>query len=222
MFLNPDYKILTYPAIIATLLAGGGSLFISSEFIKIIGIFTLTGISYGILNDIVACHQCIEYFTVGHGWDGRNLRYRPINTLNPILNAIIWGMIATWHVSAIAGLIVASLSRMPLLYSVVKITSFQLIPWLSLGAVVILTVAQYRATTAQRKVKDTLIRWELKDDDLPHPYTLFGSYYDVPTRLYPQWHAQHVRNSTGYAGLAIGGLILSGIIMMGRYGLFAL
>lgn len=87
-----------------------GAVFAPWEAVKIVGLTVLTGVSYGIANDMFACRDCIEYFTVGHRYDGKELRNRPLKTLNPNLNAIAWGMIATWHVCAIAGSVLALIS----------------------------------------------------------------------------------------------------------------
>lgn len=90
---TPQYKSLVYTAIGVTTLSAV-ALRSSWESIKIIGLTVLTGTAYGIINDMIACRDCIEYFTVGHFYDGLSLTNRPIQSLNPNLNAIVWGMIA--------------------------------------------------------------------------------------------------------------------------------
>ena len=40
-----------------------------NEAVRIIGTTVLTGVSYGIANDMFACRDCIEYFTVGHFYE---------------------------------------------------------------------------------------------------------------------------------------------------------
>jgi hypothetical protein len=93
---------LVYTAATATGLAIGAVL-APWEAVRIIGLTVLTGVGYGIANDMVACRDCIEYFTVGHIYDGTAFRNRALKTLDPNLNAIAWGAIATWHVCAIGG-----------------------------------------------------------------------------------------------------------------------
>ncbi len=62
---------------------------------------------------MVACRDCIEYFTVYHIYRGKDLSFRPLKTLDPNLNAIAWGMIATWHVCAVAGTVLAANGKSP-------------------------------------------------------------------------------------------------------------
>lgn len=56
-------------------------------------------IAYGIAHDNITARLCIEYFTVGH----------PIiiDTTDPTLIALLWGVIATWWVGTALGILVA-------------------------------------------------------------------------------------------------------------------
>lgn len=58
---------------------------------------------YGILQDQVTAHLCVEYFTIGH------VDY--LNLGNPTLIAFEWGIIATWWVGLILGIAVAIVAR---------------------------------------------------------------------------------------------------------------
>lgn len=110
---NQRYRSLVYTAAAATGLAIA-AVRAPWEAVRIIGTTVLTGIGYGVVNDMIACRDCIEYFTVGHGYDGKNLGYRALNTLDPSLNALAWGTMATWPVCTIAGVFFAFLARTPL------------------------------------------------------------------------------------------------------------
>lgn len=111
--INPKYASQIYTALAATGTAAIGLCIGRPESVKIAALTVLTGVSYGITNDMIACRDCIEYFTVGHVYDGLHLRRRPLLTLNPTLNALVWGMLATWHVSTIAGCALATVARVP-------------------------------------------------------------------------------------------------------------
>lgn len=132
------YRLNVYVAAAATAAAVTAVTLSKSESTRIIGTMVLTGVGYGIANDMFACRDCIEYFTVGHKWDGQKLEKRLIQTLDPTLNAVAWGAVATWNESAIAGVALAAFARMPLYGSSLKITSTQLMPWLAMGVVVTL------------------------------------------------------------------------------------
>ena len=203
--INQRYQSSVYRAAAATGLAITAVL-APWEVGKIIGMTVLTGVGYGIANDMVACRDCIEYFTVGHFYDGKNLNSRPLNTLNPTLNALAWGAIATWHVCAIAGTFFALLARTPFPGLALKITAVQLAPYLAIGAAIVLLVSHVRSRMAQKAMTDN-----------PH-----HKYWGVPIELQSGWEACNIRNMTGYASLGIGGSILSIAMIAARAGLFIL
>ena len=64
----------------------------------------LAAVFYGILHDQVTARVCVEYFTIGH----------PLvfNTTSPTLLALGWGVIATWWMGAVLGLILALAARL--------------------------------------------------------------------------------------------------------------
>lgn len=196
---NDKYKCLVYTAGGATL-AAAIALLTPWEPVKIVGLTVLTGVSYGIANDMFACRDCIEYFTVGHRYDGQKLRNRPLNTLDPTLNAIAWGSIATWPVCALAGVLFAFLARVPFPGLTKKITTAKLAPVLAVGILAILTIAHYRARTC--KLDSTRFEYE-----------------GVPGNLQDGWHACNTRNLTGYLSLVAGGALLSIGIIASRAGL---
>jgi hypothetical protein len=74
------------------------------EFLKIVGMCVLAGVLYGVLHDQVTARVCVEYFTVFHP---------PVfATQSPTLLGIGWGVIATWWVGAILGVVLGLASRM--------------------------------------------------------------------------------------------------------------
>ena len=203
--INQSYSHLVNIAAAATALAVA-ALLTPWETVRIIGMTVLNGIGYGIANDMIACRDCIEYFTVGHIYDGKNLRNRLLNTLNPNLNALAWGMVATWHVCAIAGVCFALLARLPFRGLVLKITAVQLAPYLAIGTALALLASHVRSRIAQK---------EMADD--PH-----YKYWGVPLKLQSGWEACNTRNTTGYTSIGIEGAILSIAMIAARAGLFVL
>lgn len=67
--------------------------------ISLLALGILSAVSYGIINDQLACRQCIEYFTVGH----TAIHKRLLETDDPTINGIVWGIHATWVLGAVAG-----------------------------------------------------------------------------------------------------------------------
>lgn len=188
---NPQYKNMVYLAAGVVVLSAL-ALTVPVQAINIIGLMTLTGVGYGIANDMFACRDCIEYFTVGHFYDGRNLRNRPILTLNPNLNAVVWGTIATWWAAAAAGAVFAFLARVPFWGLPFKITAIQLAPWLVIGAALTILIAHSISRAAQKSMQEAV---DTKDNERQR-------YQGVPEQLQAGWEACNARNSTGYEALA--------------------
>ncbi len=70
-----------------------------TESLKIILLCIVAAIVYGILHDQVTARVCVEYFTIGH---------TPIfSTESPTLLAFGWGILATWWVGLILGILAA-------------------------------------------------------------------------------------------------------------------
>ncbi|HTH46671.1 MAG TPA: hypothetical protein VMB21_04105 [Candidatus Limnocylindria bacterium] len=69
------------------------------EFLRIMALCVVSAISYGIVHDQFTAHLCIEYFTVAHP---------PVfTTTSPWLLGLGWGVIATWWVGGILGVMLA-------------------------------------------------------------------------------------------------------------------
>jgi hypothetical protein len=203
--INQRYRPLVNAAAVATGIAIAAVL-TPWEVTRIAGMTVLTGVGYGVVNDMMACRDCIEYFTVGHHYDEQKLRYRPLNTLNPNLNALAWGAIATWPVCGIAGGAFATLARIPCPGLELKITAVQLAPYLAIGAAIALIISHGRSRNAQRAM-----------EAMPH-----RKYFGVPREFQSRWEACNTRNITGYASIAIGGTFLMIAMIAARAGLFAL
>lgn len=71
--------------------------------ISLFALGVLTATSYGIVNDLFACKKCIQYFTIGH----TSIHKRLLKTENPVANAVVWGIHATWILGAVAGTLFA-------------------------------------------------------------------------------------------------------------------
>jgi hypothetical protein len=68
------------------------------EYLKIVLLVVMAG--YGIVHDQITARICIEYFTVFHP---------PVfRTENPTLLGLGWGVIATWWLGAIMGVLLAT------------------------------------------------------------------------------------------------------------------
>lgn len=70
---------------------------------KIVLLGVGASVAYGILQDQVTAHVCVEYFTIGH--------VDFLNLGNPTWIAFEWGFVATWWAGLLLGLPVALLAR---------------------------------------------------------------------------------------------------------------
>ncbi|UKN00570.1 hypothetical protein K6119_12600 [Paracrocinitomix mangrovi] len=73
------------------------------EFIKIIFSAVLLAVGYGIVHDMFTAYICVEYFTIGHPVI--------IESESPIAMALLWGVLATWWVGLMLGIILAPAAR---------------------------------------------------------------------------------------------------------------
>lgn len=60
-------------------------------------------ICYGIIHDQITARICVEYFTIGHPMI--------IPTRDPTTLGLLWGVIASWWVGAILGILLAIAAR---------------------------------------------------------------------------------------------------------------
>ena len=68
----------------------------------VLGVVALAGV-YGILHDQVTARVCLEYFTIGHP--------RIIDSTDPTMLALAWGVVATWWFALPFGLVAAGIAR---------------------------------------------------------------------------------------------------------------
>ena len=72
-------------------------------FLRITLAVTGLAILYGILHDQVTARVCVEYFTIGHP--------KVIESEDPTLLALTWGVLATWWVGLPLGLMLGLAAR---------------------------------------------------------------------------------------------------------------
>lgn len=74
------------------------------EGLKIVGYCSLVAVCYGLAHDMVTANVCPDYFLPP---------YHPliVDTRSPWLLALLWGVIATWWMGAILGVLFALTSR---------------------------------------------------------------------------------------------------------------
>ena len=73
------------------------------ESLKIVVLCVVAGAVYGVIHDQFTARICIEYFTVFHP--------HVFATNSPTLLGLGWGIIATWWVGAILGMLLALAAR---------------------------------------------------------------------------------------------------------------
>ena len=71
--------------------------------LRIVLLAVAAAIAYGILHDQVTARVAIEYFTVAHP--------RIVESEDPTVLGLVWGVVATWWVGAILGTLLAVAAR---------------------------------------------------------------------------------------------------------------
>jgi hypothetical protein len=61
-------------------------------------------IAYGIVHDLITAHLCVEYFTIGHP--------KVIESESPLSLALLWGVIASWWMGLLMGLLLAGYTQL--------------------------------------------------------------------------------------------------------------
>lgn len=80
----------------------------AAEGARIVALCVGAAVAYGVVHDQMTARVCLEYFTVGHGWE--------TDWTSPTLIALRWGVLATWWVGLLLGLplaLVAQAGRLP-------------------------------------------------------------------------------------------------------------
>lgn len=73
----------------------------------------LFGSLYGTINNQFTVRECPEYYTMGHYYDGTDLKGHAVKTNNVVIKPIVTGCYATTFVTKIAGLIMAIVGTLP-------------------------------------------------------------------------------------------------------------
>ena len=191
------YILVVFWAAVAEAAALGAVLF-GSEHRKIIGMTMLLGWAYATLTAYLSCTECPEYYTLGHVYDGQRFERRLVRSLDPKLNALVWGPVASWHVSALFGWIISFCATSS--WFSVQITARQLLPILVTLCAVALPVAQYAAVLARDYNNANLMRMRLAR------MALFPPLPQVPEEFRPLWRSVNARNLAGYTAIVGGGL----------------
>lgn len=103
---------VVYNSIGVTLLAAA-TVFIPFATIQMIALPVILGSVYGTINNQFTVRECPEYYTMGHYYDGTDLKGHAVKTNNLIIKPIVTGCYATTMVTKIAGVILAATGTLP-------------------------------------------------------------------------------------------------------------
>lgn len=173
--------------------------------IQIIALGVLTAVTYGIINDQIACRQCIHYFTVGH----TPFHKRLLKTDDPTLNGIVWGIHATWVLGLAAGVAMAVAATAT---SLVALSALHLTP---VALLLVIGACVY----AHRKSKEAEKEWSKPEQqdvlNATFQQTIYpqSGYHAVDLRRVPNdkraaYMAVGERNRVGYKVMPIAGLAI--------------
>ncbi len=109
---NPHIRNIVYHSLGLTLLAAG-AVFIPLAPIQMIGLPIILGSIYGTLNNQFTVRECPEYYTMGHYYDGTDLKGHAIKSNNLLIKPIVTGCYATTMVTKLAGVILSAIGTIP-------------------------------------------------------------------------------------------------------------
>ena len=163
------------------------------EFLKIVGFMILIAIGFGLVHDLVTAHICVEYFSIAHP--------PVIPGGPPVVYALVWGVIATWWMGLILGVLLGLSSR---LVRVRQISLNWLIkPVLAMFSV-LLVVAMLSGLAGYLSVKYNIFNISI------------SSPQGISENIYPRYVFDSFAHGTSYFLGIVGGLVLSGFIVFKR------
>lgn len=183
--------------------------------ISLLALGILSAVTYGIINDQLACRQCIQYFTIGH----TPMHKRLLKTDDPTLNGIVWGIHATWVLGAVAGAAMAGAALVTGLV-VSQVLPF-LIPIIAIGIGATCLYSHIKAKNEEekwRKPENQELLNKIFDYGTISPMKGFHpvNLSDIPQDKRAAYMGVGKRNEIGYKVMpALGGIALIGIIALG-------
>lgn len=117
---NQQIRDIVYHAVGITLLAAA-TVFIPVAPIQMMALPIIIGSIYGTINNQFTVRECPEYYTMGHYYDGTDLKGHAVKTNNVLIKPIITGCYATTMVTKLAGVILAAVGTIPYTAAVLPI-----------------------------------------------------------------------------------------------------
>jgi hypothetical protein len=186
-----------------------------SGAISLLALGILSAVTYGIINDQLACRQCIHYFTIGH----TQVHKRLLETDDPTLNGIVWGIHATWVLGVVAGIVMAGAAL------ITGLVVAQIMPYLVLGVAVGIGVVCLASHILAKREEEYWKKPENQDElnsyfknkyILPFDGFDIVNLNDIPTDQRAAYMGVAKRNLAGYIGMPTLGLAgIIGIVALG-------
>lgn len=164
------------------------------------GLFTgatiyLSGILYGVINDLFATSMNLSYFVLGHGENQKSV----LRTNDKISQAIAWGVLAPFIPSLFAAVLFTIAITVTAFFA--PVATF-ILPLMT----IIMPVLALSANLLAHKLKpilQNLGNWDTMKEEL-NPYQIAGLKYQSPNAEHVgAWWANGLRNGFGYVTLPI-------------------
>lgn len=208
----------------ATVIAAGALIgactvgFPHADAISLLALGILVPVSYGVINDQFACRDCIEYFTVGHHGSHKRI----LETEDPTLNGIVYGIAGSWTHGLVAGTLMAGAAWA---------TNLSVIPALPYIIPAVALIAGTTGLYAHKKSKETEEIWKKPENQKQLDFA-FNNKLIIPEKGgYPvnlneipvEKRAVHAgileRNRIAYKAFSsLGALAVAGILAQGILG----
>lgn len=117
---NSQIRDIVYHSLGLTLLAAG-AVFIPVAPIQMVALPIIIGSIYGTLNNQFTVRECPEYYTMGHYYDGTDLKGHAIKSNNLLIKPIVTGCYATTMVTKLAGVVLSAVGTIPYTAAVLSV-----------------------------------------------------------------------------------------------------
>ncbi|NGX45411.1 MAG: hypothetical protein K940chlam2_00563 [Chlamydiae bacterium] len=109
---NKEVRDIVYSSLGLVALAAG-ALLIPIVSIQMVALPVILGAVYGTINNQFTVRECPEYYTMGHYYDGEDLKGHAVKTNNTLIKPIVTGCYATTAITKIAGLALMVTGTLP-------------------------------------------------------------------------------------------------------------
>jgi len=118
---NKEVRDIVYSSLGLAILSAG-VLMIPIASIQMLALPVILGAVYGAINNQFTVRECPEYYTMGHYYDGEDLKGHAVKTNHTLVKPIVTGCYATTGITKIAGVALMAAGTLPFTAAVLPLS----------------------------------------------------------------------------------------------------